>query len=134
MTGSGLFLVQQGIYTALTGDVTFMALISGVYDEPPSSPVFPYVTLGDSTENPYRTYGKGGHDETVTIHVWSQAPGFKEAMNIVSQMTTVLDAGTVTVGSHTVVLVNFENANTMRDADGITRHIAARYRVTVQEL
>lgn len=133
MSGSGLAAIQKAVYAKLIADATLMGFVTGVFDYVPDKQAYPYVTIGDATEIPFRTFGKGGHEQTLKIHAWSQAKGFKQAEDIVSQISTVLEAALPVVEGHATVLCNYEGADTMREADGITRRVIARYRIIVQD-
>lgn len=133
MSGSGLTPVQKGIYTLVTAAGAFMALVTGVFDYVPDKQAYPYVTLGDATELAFRVFGNGGHEQTVTLHIWSRARGFLEAYGILDALITLIETGPLAVLNHTTVLVNFENAVSLRDPDGITRHVAAQFRIIVQD-
>lgn len=133
MSGSGLNDVQQAMYVLLTGNAPFMAKAKAVLDYVPDSKPYPYVTFGTTVETPFDTFGKDGHSQIVTMDIWSQARGWKEANDIFSDMTTLLENGALVLTAHQQVLVNLEDANQLREDDGITFHIAARYRVIVQD-
>lgn len=134
MSGSALSRVQTAIYALLTGNGPFMAAAgSGVFDYVPDKEAFPYVTLGDATEIPFLVFGNNGHEQTLTLHIWSQARGFLECFGILDAMTTLLEATPLVVSGHATVLLNFDNATSLRDPDGLTRHVAARYRIIVQD-
>ena len=74
--------LQQAIYTALTGDSTLMAMITGVHDHVPQETAFPYVTIGESTARDWRTVGRKGAEATLILHAWSRSRGRKQAKQI----------------------------------------------------
>ena len=122
--------IQTAIYAALTSDRAFMALARAVYDDAPEGSGFPYVSFGEGTENAWDTFGGTGSDATITMHVWSRYKGFKEAQSINDLMIGLLDNQTgLLLEGYGLVLLNFENSVQLRDPDGITRHIATRFRV-----
>lgn len=124
--------LQTAVYTELTGDEALMSMISGVFDDVLDGQAFPYVTIGDAAETPWSTFGRSGADDVLTIHIWSQANGFKEALQVLDRLNALLDSDELTVGGHVHVGTLYEGAETLRDPDGITRHVVARYRVYVQ--
>ena len=122
--------MQAALYATLTGDPGFMALVKAVYDDVPEGGAFPYVTFGEGTENSWDTFGGTGSDATITMHVWSRYKGYKEAQRINDAMIGLLDNQTgILLEGYGLVLLNFENSVQLRDPDGITRHIATRFRV-----
>lgn len=129
---SSLWPIQQAIYSTLTGDAILVGMITGVFDHVPENQPFPYVTMGEGTEVPFRTFGRNGSETTLTMHIWSQYEGFKEALDILSRMNDLLDDQPLAVAGYSTVLLLFEHADTMLDSDGITRHVPVRYRMVVQ--
>ncbi|MFA5313221.1 MAG: DUF3168 domain-containing protein [Methanomassiliicoccales archaeon] len=131
--------LQAAVYAKITADTGTGGLlaagapmISGVFDEVPEGQAFPYITIGDNTELPWSTFGKDGNNEVLTLHIWSQAKGFREAELILKRLNVVLK-GDLTISGNVHAGTNYEGADTSRDPDGITRQIIARYRVYVQE-
>ena len=122
--------IQAAVYATLTANAPFMAVAKAVYDDVPELGGFPYVSFGEGTENPWDTFGQNGSDATITLHVWSRYTGFKEAQAINDLMIGLLDNQTgIAVTGYGLVLLNVENSVQLRDPDGITRHIATRFRV-----
>ena len=135
-TQTALSEVQTAIYSKLTGDGTLMAQVTGVFDSGavPENQAFPYITLGDTTEAPDNAFGTRGYDDTLTLHIWSDALGFKECHIILARMNTLLDQQTLTLISHHHVGTWYEFSETLNDpgVDGI-KHIPVRYRIETQE-
>jgi hypothetical protein len=123
--------VQTAIYATLAADGPLTAL-AGIYDEPPQGAAFPYVTIGEATEVPWDTFGRQGRELVCTLHVWSRAKGFTEAATILQNVLRLLDRAALTVANYTAVRCVYEFGQPMRDPDGITRHIVARFRVSVE--
>jgi hypothetical protein len=63
--------VQTAVYSAITGDATIMAKITGVFDFPPKDQPYPFVTIGEATVIPWRTHSQPGVEATLTLHIWS---------------------------------------------------------------
>lgn len=133
MSFSGLAPVQTSVYALLTGNAPFMALVKGVFDYVPDKQAYPYVTIGDATEIPFPVFGNDGHEQTLTLHIWSRARGFIEAYGILEAMTALLEGAPLVVQGHATALLNADGATSLRDPDGVTRHVAARFRIIVQD-
>ncbi len=133
MANTSLNEVRVGILDTLKADGTLVALVTGVYGNVPQQTAYPYVVLGDMTEVPFNMFGKDGKESTITLHAWSQYVGFKEALSIIDRVNEVLDNAAIIVDGFTLVLCQHETTNTLIDPDGITHHVTAGYRVTVQE-
>jgi hypothetical protein len=129
MSGSPAWLLQQAVFTRLNDDATLTSTLgAAVYDNVPDGSPFPYVAIGDITEAPNDTMGTTGRDSTVTIHVWSQAAGFKETKQILDRVDALLDRWAPTLAGWNASDMGQEFIETMRDPDGITRHGVSRYR------
>lgn len=140
--------IQVAIYGALDGAV---AQIDGVtpvaiHDELPDDLDWrvdadgeipdPFIVIGDSTSVPWRTFGNGGSEATITIHVWSKYIGGKEAALLMKGVSDVLDGLELPVAGYGTVLCHEEFAEILRDEDmgEPCRHGVIRFRIIVEEL
>lgn len=134
MSGSPQWVLQQAIYSRLSGDAALTTTLgAAVYDDVPDSAAFPYVAIGDVTETPRDTMGTTGRDTTVTVHTWSQYEGSKEVKQIQNRVDELLDRWSPTVAGWNSVHMQQEFFETFRDPDGITRHGVSRYRVHLHQ-
>lgn len=133
MNGSAAGPIQQAVYDILKADSVLMGKVSGIYDEVPTNSVFPYITLGEMTSIPYRAFSVFGEETTVTLHIWSRAKGFKESAAILSDVNRLLADTEITVAGYEIASCSYEFSETLRDEDGITRHIPVRYRIQLQQ-
>lgn len=141
MSRSGLLPVQQAMYAALVADAPLMALVSGVYDAVPRHVAKPYVTMGESTEAPFNTFGKIGHEDTATLHVYTEdtgvAAGKAAGLAIVERVLAALDGAQLVVQGHDTVYCNFEFTTTIEQSDdaGLTyRNFPVRFRIVTQDV
>lgn len=133
MPGFALLAVQTAIYQKLTTDAALTAKVTGVFDDVPDGQAFPYVQLGDATEEPFRTFKRDGSNSTFTVHVFSRYRGFMEAYEVAALVNAALDGATLNLGGFDPVSCYYEGSSTLTDPDGITRHIPIRFRIIVQE-
>lgn len=126
---------QRMIYARLNG-----AISCPVYDEPPETPTFPYVTIGDALTTARNTMGRTGRSLLCEIDAWSRSgadaaqDGYGEALGIAGEIDALLDdyEPPAPVDGWTFNLVAFEQQQTLRDPDGITRRVMLNYRVLVE--
>ena len=128
MSADSSWALQQAIYTALTGDSTLMAMITGVHDHVPQETAFPYVTIGESTARDWRTVGRKGAEATLILHAWSRSRGRKQAKQIIAEIQRIIDDANLTVPGHVLVWLRFEFAETILHDDGLTYHGITRFR------
>jgi len=119
--------LQRAIYERLSANLS-----CSVYDEVPENAVFPYVTLGEDTESAENTLNRIGRNVTMTLHVWSQAPGFKEAKHIAHDIIELLEHQPLALNGFANTAVNYEVSSYLHDGDGFTRHGVLRFRFLVQ--
>ena len=123
-----LYHVQKAVYDLLSASTS----LPGIYDETPDDSTFPYITLGDFTEERFDTMGNYGSEITFNVHIWSQYRGYKEAYEYLAIVDSILDYAELSSSGFSCVYCRNEFVNTLMDPDGITRHVVSRYRVIVQ--
>lgn len=136
MAGDSQWAVQQAIYAALTGNAALQALLGNparIYDHVPDTPVYPYVTLGETFAGDFDTKSFDGMDQDVVLHVWSRYRGKKEAKQILGAIHDVLNKQPLSVTGQNFVLCQFTFGQVFDDPDGLTRHGVARYRVLTHD-
>ncbi len=133
MAGSLLLELQKAVYSKLSGDAALMAKVTGVFDSVPDSQAFPYITIGEATEVPFSAFSSVGKESTLTLHIWSRYSGFKEALDVLKRVNELLDGATLTITGYALVDMSLEMSETLRDPDGVTRHVAARFRCLARE-
>ena len=131
MAGSALFAVQRAIYRELTANQDLMSIITGVYDHVPENQPFPYVSIGEFTSAPFRTQTRFGEEITVTMHIWSQEEGYREAAAILDQLNKSLADAVINVEGFGDVGFFYEFSQALKDPDGVTRHMPVRYRLKI---
>lgn len=135
MGSTSLLESQKALHIKLTGDATLMTKITGVFDvfSVPDKQTFPYITIGDMTEVSDNTLNRLGKEATITLHIWSQYKGKKEALDILNRLNQILDFGTMTITGQTLIMMKYDNAETIfLEQDGIV-HVPARFRIITQE-
>jgi hypothetical protein len=126
---------QKAIYTALSGDSTFMNKIgSRLYDEPPTNESFPYVVLGNMIENKYNRLISKGFEVSARIDIYTKSGrlGYKPAKEILVDMNRVLNLKRFTISGYNMIQCYFETSDTERDED--KRIISATYNILIQEV
>lgn len=125
--------LQTAIYNALTGDVTLMAAITGVYDFVPQDTSYPYVTIGDDDYSWFGTMGVDGGEYTVQIDTWTQIEGRKQCKDVMKLISNVLHNGSLTITDNYHVSTRLDFQETIKEADAFTYHGTQRYTVILRE-
>lgn len=144
MSGTAVLNLQTAEYARLTGDAPFMALVTGIYDSVPKGTLRPYVTIGEATEIPARTFANDGREVTRTFHIYDQdgavvggvaATGNKRALGIMNALIILLESSPLTVADFAVADYAYEFGQPMpaEEDDGcVYRHVVARFRATLE--
>jgi len=138
--GSPVFPIQTAVYTLLDADVDLSGAgtlgdlgVVGVFDEVPEDTLKPYVVIGEAYETPDNSHDRKGRRTVVTVHVWSDQQGFKEAVEIADRIVDLLDHPSLTVAGWSHIATRFDFMQTLRDPDLDIRHVPIRFAVTVEE-
>jgi len=131
---SSSWALQQSIFATLAADATLLALLGGprVYDDVPQASAFPYLTFGHSLVRDWSTGSEDGSEHVVTLHVWSQGKGKKEAHEIMGAVRTALHDQVLSLAGHRLVNLRHELSEARREPDGDTTHGIVRYRAVTE--
>jgi hypothetical protein len=130
--------LQQAIFAALSADAALTALIGAgrIYDDVPQGTALPYLTLGQTTERDWSTGGDAatddGREHILTLHVWSEGRGKKQAHAIIGAIREALHDRPLALAGHRLVNLRHEFSEARRDADGHTIHGLARFRAVTE--
>ncbi|MDF2902369.1 MAG: hypothetical protein K0S25_7 [Bacillus sp. (in: firmicutes)] len=131
---SSLFPLQETLFQRLTNDSMLIAKNIKTYDDVPSSPSFPYISLGDDTVNNWSTKTSKGEEITHTLHVWSRYNGKKEAKEIMDLVLQSITSTPLSIGSgFSMDFSRMEFMEVITDPDGITRHGIMRLRFKISQ-
>lgn len=123
MTDASLTL-QGAVYGALTAAP---AIGAAVYDAVPQDAAYPHIELGDGLALDWSAIRLRGEWHRVDIHVWSRYRGQKEAKELLAKIKDRLHEKAFTLSGNALVDIRFSDAETMTDADGLTRHGIIRF-------
>jgi hypothetical protein len=126
--------LRAAIHDALTADAVLTGLLGGpkIYDEPPFTAAFPYVTLGEARVADFSTGDDALQEHQLTLHAWSRQGGHKEAHMIAGALLQALDDAPLAPDGHRLVNLRFSLADIRREADGRTYHALVRFRAVTE--
>jgi hypothetical protein len=122
---------RKSINEALKASSDLAALLGGVriYDRPPESAGFPFITLGQSALRDWSAGSEDGADQRLTVHVWSPFGGKKHMQDIIKAVRTSLGDWPLSAGRERITL-NHEFSEARLDPEGDSFHGIIRYRAT----
>lgn len=138
MARFALIPAQVAIRARLRADATLDTLIGAdrILDGVPDNTPYPYVTFGEKNTKPWDVFGTDGNEDQITLYVWSQAKGDKEATDIGSRINELLHGYALDLSSDNfdTVLLQLDFADFgHREPDGRTRRAILRYKLITQE-
>lgn len=127
-------VLRAAIHDALAADASLAAILGGpkIYDEPPKSAAFPYVTLGEARVSDFSTGSEEGAEHQLTLHAWSREGGHREAHLIAGALLQALDDAPLPLAGHRLVNMRFAVADVRRESDGRTYHALVRFRAVTE--
>lgn len=133
MSAASLAL-RQALHAGLNGYAPLAALLGGpkVFDEPPRTVAFPYVTLGDAETSDWSTATETGHEHRLVLHVWSRQGGQREAQLIAAEIMAALEVLDLDPLGQRLVNLRFATSDIRRDEDGRTWHGVVRFRAVTE--
>lgn len=93
-----------------------------IYQDAPTSPTFPYVTLGDGDENPDIADCIDGTEVYLSLHVWSKEDGFEVCKKTVATIWNVLRTADISLTQNTLSVFERDSAHYLRDPSYPIKH------------
>jgi len=122
--------VQAAMFAAL---VPALAPVP-VLDQAGPNQAYPYVTIGESVAEQADTLNEQGVNLDCTIHVWSRQAGMQETQELMARVKDALDRQRFPAAGFQWVDTVWTFGQTLRDADGVTRHGILRFTVATFEV
>lgn len=129
--------VQGAILATLAADPAVLALAGSpprIFDDVPPRTPYPYVTFGQSIERDWSAGSDPGHEHTITLQVWSEANGRRQAAEIASAIRHALHDRPLTPSGHHLVNLRHEYTETRRDPDGAIYRALVRFRAVTEPI
>jgi len=128
--------LRAAVHDALISNVGLTSVLGGqkIYDEPPRSASFPYVTLGEARIADFSTGSEAAQEHQLTLHAWSRQGGHREAHIITGALMQALDDAPLMLSGHHLVNLRFAVADVRREADGRTYHALVRFRAVTEQI
>lgn len=137
MTPSPERALAQALRVAIETDAGCTALLgrpARVFDEQPTEPVYPLVTLGDVQSRPADAAQMPSLDHALTLHVWSRHGGKAEALDIIAAVRAAVHDRSIAVIGRRLVLLLVGFVDVFRSGDGRSFHGVLRLRALTESL
>lgn len=126
--------LRRAIHAYLHADAALVAGLGGarIYDVPPASPTFPYVTLGEAVVTDWSSGTESGEEHRLTIHVWSRQGGHGEAHEIAHLVQQALHDASLEPEGCRLVNLRFTHAEIRRERGGRDYRATIRFRAALE--
>lgn len=121
---SPILSLRAALRGILLGNTTLLTLLGGerIYDETPATADTPYVTFGEASADDWSTGTERGHDQTLSLNVWSRQGGDSEALAIASLIAALLDGSRPVLDGHRLIVLRVTDQSIGRPSkDGLRR-------------
>lgn len=110
MSTLALQRLQQAIYTRLSGDGVLMGLVSAIHDSVPENAGYPFVVIGDGTQQAIVADAELGDICSLQIFSYSQQAGRRETHTILDRIYGLLNFTTLTLSAGELLSMRVEKA------------------------
>lgn len=118
MTHPALSL-QAAMYSRLQNSTVLINILGSdlIFDDVPKSQKLPYVVFAESVHNDWSTGSENGMEHAVTLNVWSDQNGRKEALMIADAIVTSLHDLPKTIDNHALINFSHEFTEVAKDQE-----------------
>ena len=136
MSGSPVVALRRAMRVALLADAALSARLGAnfVFDEAPAHVTPPYICFADVASRDWSTCSDSGDEHTVTLDVWSQHHGVREAAEIAELARAALDDASLALVGHRLVSLRFQTAQSAREKSGRYARVSLKFRAVTERL
>lgn len=120
MSGYAAHKLQEAVYTALSIDTNLTAIVTDVYDEPPSGAIMPYVSMGDTSSMPSDTKTEARSTVTFRIDTWSEEASQMQSKDVMALIDENLHMADLTVDGFDLIYLILVKSQVVRKSDVAT--------------
>ena len=126
--------LQKAIYARLSADAALAALTgaNAVTDRRPAAPAAPLVVLAGIDSTDHSTATEPGEEHIVTLEVWSDAAGHRQAQAIAAAARAALHDAALTLAGHRLVLLLHRDTQLRRDGKSRFHRAEMRFRAVTE--
>lgn len=135
MTALASFSLQQAFFSTLKANEAMIGLVgTRIYDAVPARALYPYASYGPVSLRDRSDSSNSGHEHIVSIAAYSRQPGYREAYALADAITEAIDATTLNLSGHKLILLRFDNAEFVREADSLTTRALVTFRALTETI
>lgn len=125
--------LQKAVFGRLGGSPALAAIAGArIYDDVPhnkeaAAPAFPHVTIGEQSGQEDGASDIEAASVSITIHAWSRMPGRLQCLEMLDAIRDALHDQPLVVSNGIVVRFDYQEHETVKEADGETYHGLIRF-------
>lgn len=126
--------LQTAIFARLSGDEALTALVGarGITDRRLAEPASPLVVIAGVESIDHSTATEAGEAHVVTLEVWSEAAGHRQAQAIATAIRTALHDAPLALAGHRLVLILHRDTRLRRDGKSRFHRAEMRFRAVTE--
>lgn len=126
--------LQAAIFARLSGTAVLTALVgaNGITDRRLAEPRSPLVVIAGIDSTDRATATEAGEEHTVTLEVWSDADGHRQAQAAAAAVRTALHNAALTLSGHHLVLLFHRDTRLGRDGKSRFHRADLRFRAVTE--
>jgi len=111
--------LQAALYSRLTTSNNIINALGGehIFDDTPPSQKPPYIVFAESIHNDWSTGTEAGMEHSVSLHVWSDQRGRKQAVTVAQFVIEAMTDLPTQLDDHLLVNFSHEFTEVSRDED-----------------
>lgn len=132
---SPVLSLRRAIVEIAAADAELRALMGDtlrLYDEPPRAAEPVYAVFGDVKAADWSTDLDRGHEQDLSIVVWSERGGARAALTVAERFAAILDDAPLAPEGHSLVNLRVTELASERDRDSGLARVTLRLRAVTQ--
>ncbi len=132
---SPVLSLRRAIIDASAADAELRALMGGtvrLHDEPPRAAEPVYALFGDVKAMDWSADHHRGHEQNLSIVVWSDRGGARTALTIAERFAAILDDASLALQGHSLVNLRVTELTSERDESTQLTRVTLRLRAVTE--
>ncbi len=120
MASLSYYNLQKAIYEKLSGNSQLMSIVSGVFDYPVQSAVFPFVSIGNASIAEIINLAGIITEYNININIFARDSGKKKVADIIEIIYGLLHHGSIFVVEKMLIMMQVQSTVIQLENDGKT--------------
>ncbi|PHR60846.1 MAG: hypothetical protein COA47_06455 [Robiginitomaculum sp.] len=129
--------LQEAVFSHLQQDTNVQNALGSpvrLYDDPPSSPMYPFVSFGRHQFRPLDGDQAALIEQELSLHVWSRYSGKTEGLQVLQALREAVQSIPASMDDHVLIDLRVVFADTLRAKDGRVFQSILRLRALTQPI